>query len=100
MNEKKYQKRIDFKNDIILKKSEEIEFLKSENEKLKLQLKEKDEMINSVDKLRKELYQNVSDAKLYKKKYEGLIKELKKMKEVMNQTVFKGRWWLIRLLIK
>lgn len=100
MNEKNYKKRFDFQQKVISKKSEEIEFLKSENEKLQLRLQEKDELINSVDSLRSELTRNINDAKKYKEEYKKIIDELKKMKEIMNQEVYKGRWKLIRLLMK
>lgn len=100
MNEKRYEKRLEFQNKMISKKSEEIEALKLENEKLKLELREKDELIHSVDSLRNELAQNINDAKKYKEEYKTLIDELRKMKEIMNQTVFKGRWKLIKFLMK
>lgn len=100
MNEKKYQKRIDFQNDIITKKNKENESLKLDIAKLKLQLKEKEEIINSVNSLRNELSQDVSDVKKYKERYKELVEELREMKEVMDNTVFKGRWRLVRFLIK
>ena len=34
------------------------------------------------------------------KEYGELVYELRKMKEIMNKTVYKGRWKLIRFLIK
>ena len=77
-----------------------IENLKLEIEKLRLELKEKDEIINSVASLRSELIENVNRTKEYKKQYDVLIEELKKMKEIMNTTVYKGRWRLVKLLIK
>ena len=43
---------------------------------------------------------NIGDAKTYKEEFRKVIGELKKMKEVMNKSVFKGRWKLVRLLIK
>ncbi len=100
MNEKNYKKRLEFQQGLISKKSEEIESLKLEIEKLKFELQEKDKVINSVSSLRDELSQNVADAKKYKEEYERLINELKKMKKIMNKEVFKNRWWLIKLLLK
>lgn len=100
MNENTYKKRLDFQQKIISKKSEEIESLKLENEKLKQKLKEKDEIINSIEPMRKEMAENTKEHKRLKKEYQGLIQELRRMKKVMNKEVFKSRWWLIRLLIK
>ena len=43
---------------------------------------------------------NVADIKGYKMKYKELIDEVRKMKDGINQEVYKGRWWLVKLLIK
>lgn len=100
MNEKNYKKRLDFQQKIISRQSEEIEDLKLKNEELKMKLAEKDELINSVSSLREELTNNVSDIKRYKKEYKELINELRKMKKIMNQEIYKNRWWLVKFLIK
>ena len=100
MNEKKYEKRLEFQNKIISRQSEQIEDLKLQNEKLRLEIQEKYELINSISSLKDELTQNISDVKKYKEEYKGLIQELRKMKEIMNQSVYKGRWKLIRFLLK
>ena len=104
MNEKKYkkryEKRLDFQQKIISRQSEQIDTLKNEIEELKNKLIEKDETINSVDSLRKELSENVNVTKKYKEQYKGLIQELKDMKKIINKEVYKNRWWLIRWLLK
>lgn len=100
MNEKSYKKRLDFQQKIISRQSEQIESLKSQNEKLMLELQEKDEFIDSVLHLKDELSQNVDDIKNYKNEYKERVEELKKMKKIMNKEVFKNRWWLIKLLLK
>lgn len=100
MNEKNYKKRLDFQQKVISKKSEEVESLKIENEKLKQKLIEKDEIIASVEPMRKELAESVKEHKKLKGEYKSIIQELRQMKEVMNQEVFKNRWWLIRLLYR
>ena len=100
MNEKNYKKRLDFQQKIISRQSEQIESLKSQIEKLKIECKEKDNIINSVTPLRNELTKNVNEIKKYKKEYGKLIQELKKMKNITNQTVYKGWWWLIKFLLK
>ena len=100
MGEKNFKKKIELQNKIISRQSEQIDDLKSQNEALKLECKKKDELIDSVSFLKDELSKNVEDAKKYKKEYKALIEELRKMKEIINQEVYKGKWWLIKLLIK
>ena len=100
MNEKNYKKRLDFQQKIISRQSEQIESLRLEIDKLKLKIEEKDKIINSVDSLRSELIQNVNESKKYKKEYKKLIEELKNMKKILNKTVYKGRWRLVKFLIK
>lgn len=100
MNEKKYEKKLDFQQKIISRQSEQIEDLKLQNEKLRLKLQEKDELINSIAFMREELAQNVSEIKRHKEEYKKLIDEVRKMKEIINQTVYKGRWRIIKFLLK
>ena len=100
MNEKNFKKRLDFQKDMISRQSQQIEDLKSEIEGLKQELKKKDEIINSVEHLRKELTENVAEIKNRKNEYKSLIEELRKMKEIFNQEVYRGRWRLVKFLIK
>lgn len=100
MNEKNYKKRLDFQQKIISKQSEQIDGLKSEIESLKLECQKKDELINSVTPLRNELQQNVNDVKKKKNEFNELIQEMRKMKEIVNQEVYRGRWKIVRWLIK
>jgi predicted RNase H-like nuclease (RuvC/YqgF family) len=98
MNEKNYKKRLDFQQKVISKKSEEIESLKLENERLKLELQERDEIISSIEPMRKEMTESVKEHKRLKSEYRELVQELRQMKDVMSQEVFNNRWWLISLL--
>jgi chromosome segregation ATPase len=102
MNEKKkrYQKKLDFQQKMIARQSDKIESLTSQIEALKLECERKDEIINSVTPLKEELTKNVNEIKKYKKEYRTLIEEARKMKNIINQEVYKNRWWLIKLLIK
>ena len=102
MNEKKnkYEKRLQFQQKVISNKSERIELLELEIEKLKFELDAKDKIINSVAPLKNELTKNVEEINKYKKEYAKLIQELKKMKEIANQTMYKGRWRFVKFLIK
>ena len=69
-------------------------------EKLKQELKEKDELINSIEPIRREMIENNKEHKRLKNKYQELINELKLMKKIMDVTVYKGKWRLIKWLIK
>ena len=100
MNEKIYKKRLDFQQRMISRQSEQIGMQKSTIERLENELKEKDKIINSVAPLRKELTENVKEQKRLKKEYKKLIQELKKMKSIVDQEVYRGRWWLIKFLLK
>lgn len=102
MNEKSYKKRLEFQQNMISKKSEEIESLNAEIVRLRLQIEEKNNVISSISSLREELKQNVEDAKKYKEQYKSLIQELRDMKKILTQEVYGSQWkWnLIKFLIK
>ena len=87
MNEKRYEKRLETQSKMIARQSEQIEDLESQNRELKLEIEEKNKVINSVEFLRKELEDNVAQSKKYKEESKELVQELRKMKEIVNQTV-------------
>lgn len=99
-NKNKYEKRLAFQQKMITRQSKQIDDLKLQIEKLKNELKEKDEIINSVTPLRNELTENVNATKKYKEQYKSLIQELKDMKKILNKEVYKNRWWLVKWLLK
>lgn len=94
------EKRYDFLKEMISRQTEQIESLKLQIEELEAQCEEKDKIINSVNSLKSELTNDVNEVKKYKEEYRILIKELREMRNIMNQTVFKGKWKLIKFLIK
>lgn len=100
MNVKRYEKKIKSQQKIISIQSEQIENLNVQIAKLKLEIEEKDIIINSISHLRDELIQKTKDIDEYKENYKKLIDELKKMKEILNQEIYKGKWWLVKFLIK
>ena len=100
MNEKKYEKKYGLQKKLISRQSEQIEALKLQIEALNAELATKDEIINNTYSLRNELKKSIDDAKKYKEQYVELIKELRKMKEIINQEVYKGKWTLVKFLIK
>lgn len=100
MNEKKLEKRLEFQQKMISRQSELIEDLKLQVEKLKQIIKEKDEIINSVEPMRIEMAENIKEQKKLKEQYKALIQELKTTKNIINEEVYKKRYWLIKLLLK
>lgn len=100
MNERRYEKRLEFQQKLVSRQYEQIDSLKNEVEKLKLEIKKKDEIISSVNSLRKELSDNINEIKQKKKEYKTLIQELKDMKKIVNQEVYRGRWKIVRWIIK
>lgn len=100
MNEKKYNKKIENQEKMISRQSEQIELLNAQIAKLKLEIEEKDNMINSIAYLKDELIQKNKDIDKYKEQFRKLIEELRQMKKIINLEVYKGRWNLIKFLIR
>ncbi len=100
MSEKNLKKRLELQQKIISRQSEQIDDLKNQIEELKSTIEEKDKLIKSVEPLRNELTDIFNEVKHKKDQYGKLVQELRDMKKIMNQEVYKGKWWLIRLLIK
>lgn len=102
MNAKKQRnkKRDDMKNQVIQRKNDEIESLKKKISELQISCGEKDELINSIEYLRNDLQATIEDIKKKGEKYDELNADLMQMRKVFNQTVFKGRWRIIKWLMK
>lgn len=88
------------KSRIIKRQIDEIDSLKKKIANLEIDCKDKDEIIRSIDTLRVDFKETIDDIKRKGEAYDKLIDELTEMKKVMNEEVFKGRWNLVRLLIK
>lgn len=96
----KDKRKRDLNNQIIQRKNDEIESLKDKISALEIDNAEKDEMINSIESLREEFEEIIADVDVQRNEYRKLVSELFEMRKVMNQEVFKGRWRLIRFLMK
>lgn len=90
----------DIKSEIIKRQSDEIESLKKSIEDLNITCEQKDELIGSIDGFRNDLIEVLKDLDDKRNKYNELINELTEMKKIMNREVFRGRWNLIRFLLK
>lgn len=97
---KSEKKKLDFQQKIITRQSKQIELLKSQIEYLKQKCQEKDDVINSVQSIREELVENAKEHRRFKNEYKELVDELKQMKKIIDVNVYKGRWKIVKFLIK
>lgn len=100
MKKKNFERKYELQKTVIAHQAKQINLLKEQVEKLKQEIEEKNELINSIESLKIELADNIAEHKRLREQYNKLIEDLKKMKEIMNQEVYRGRWRLIRFLIK
>lgn len=96
----KSKKKSDLKGRIISRQVDKINSLQKKILDLEIDNAKKDEIINSINSLYDDLLTIVNGLKSKGDKYDRLILELIQMRNVMNQKVFKGRWKLIRFLLK
>lgn len=94
------KRKLDFKDRMIKRQSEEIESLKNKIEELNLKNEDEQELISSVEKFRGDMDDILKSISERRDKYDELISELLEMRKVMNAEVFKGRWKIIRWLLK
>ena len=97
---KREKKKLDFQQKIITRQSKQIELLKSQIEYLKQKCQEKDDVINSVQFIREELVENAKEHRRLKNEYKELVDELKQMKKIIDVNVYKGRWKIVKFLVK
>lgn len=96
----RYEKKYETQKKIVLRQLDEIEKLKSSISELEIDSEKCTELIDSITDIRTELYEVIDDLSERRKEYTRLIEDLRQMKMVMNQTVFKGKWRLIKLLLR
>lgn len=96
----RYEKKYETQKKIVLRQLDEIEKLKSSISELEIDSEKRTELIDSITDIRTELYEVIDDLSERQKEYTRLIEDLRQMKVVMNQTVFKGKWRLIKLLLR
>lgn len=96
----RYEKKYETQKKIVLRQLDEIEKLKSSISQLEIDSEKRTELIDSITDIRTELYEVIDDLSERREEYTRLIEDLRQMKMVMNQTVFKGKWRLIRLLLR
>lgn len=96
----RYEKKYETQKKIVLRQLDEIEKLKSSISELEIDSEKRTELIDSITDIRTELYEVIDDLSEKREEYTRLIEDLRQMKMVMNQTVFKGKWRLIKLLLR
>lgn len=96
----RYEKKYETQKKIVLRQLDEIEKLKSSISELEIDSEKRTELIDSITDIRTELYEIIDDLSERREEYTRLIEDLRQMKMVMNQTVFKGKWRLIKLLLR
>ena len=96
----KYEKKYETQKKIVLRQLDEIEKLKSSISELEIDSEKRTELIDSITDIRTELYEIIDDLGEKREEYTRLVEDLRQMKMVMNQTVFKGKWRLIKLLLR
>lgn len=96
----RYEKKYETQKKIVLRQLDEIEKLKSSIFELEIDSEKRTELIDSITDIRTELYEVIDDLSEKREEYTRLIEDLRQMKMVMNQTVFKGKWRLIKLLLR
>lgn len=96
----RYKKKYETQKKIVLRQLDEIEKLKSSISELEIDSEKRTELIDSITDIRTELYEVIDDLSEKREEYTRLIEDLRQMKMVMNQTVFKGKWKLIKLLLR
>ena len=94
------RKKDEMQSRIIKRQKEEINRLKDEIASLKYECQAKDEMLEYFDDARHDIKSVIDGMSESRDGYVEAVKELREMKRVINQEVFNGRWWLIKLIIK
>ena len=97
---KKKHRKQDVKSRIIERQTNEIESLKKQIYDLEIDCDKKDRLINSIDSLRVEFDEAIQNIRSKGEAYDALIEELNEMKKIMNEEVFRGKWNIIRLLMR
>lgn len=97
---KKKHRKQDIKSRIIERQTNEIDSLKKQIYDLEIDCDKKDELINSIDSLRVEFDEAIQNIRSKGEAYDALIEELNEMKKIMNEEVFRGKWNIIRLLMR
>lgn len=93
-------RRLEMKDRIINRQSDTIEDMKKQISSLEIDVQEKDVLLKSMDDLLDDMRKTIQEINSKKDEYDKLINELHVMRNIMNEEVFKNKWWLIKFLIR
>lgn len=97
---KRNKRKTDVRSNIIKRQADEIKALKEQINKLNISAKEKDELIHAVEPLQKELIDTIESVRKKGEEYDRLIEDVKAMRKIFDKEVFKGKWNIIKFLMK
>lgn len=100
MGKRKNKRKHGVRASIIKRQSDEIKSLKEKIKELNATIAEKDKLIQSVEPLRQELKNNIEGVREKRKECDAIMEDLKLMRKAFNKEVFKGRWNIVKFLIK
>lgn len=100
MSERRLRKKYEAQIKINERQNEEIGKLSGRVSELIMECEKKDQVISSVMELRDDLDDTVKELVEKREEYLKMLAEIKEMRKVLDQTVFKGRWKLIRWLMR
>lgn len=94
------RKKQDLKSRTIQRQANQIKDMQKEINRLETRCKEQEEEIGSMAYMHDEMASLISELREKVKEYNSHLDEIKKMKAVFNKDLFKGRWSLVKLLVK
>ena len=100
MSVRKIERKYEKQKRTVLRQLSDIERLEHQIAGLRADSESKKELFNSVSDLYDDLTSTIVELKIKSDEYDKLISELQQMKKVMNQNFFKGKWRLIRFLLR
>ena len=93
-------RRLEMKDRIINRQSDTIEDMKKQISSLEIDVQEKDALLKSMDDLLDDMKNIIREIDAKKDEYDKLIEELRNMKNIFDEEVFKNKWWLIKFLVR
>lgn len=93
-------RRLEMKDRIINRQSDTIEDMKKQISSLEIDVQEKDVLLKSMDALLDDMKNIIKEIDAKKDEYDKLIIDLRAMRKIMDEEVYKNKWWLIKFLIR
>lgn len=94
------RKKQDLKSRTIQRQANQIKDMQKEIDRLETRCKEQEKELGSMAYMHDEMASLISELREKVKEYNSYLDEIKKMKAVFNKDLFKGRWNLVKFLVK